>query len=69
MRENGFNHVSFLAGDGALESYPAVRLHFSNNLLRFLCNLNFLSFLYFFVYLVDILMAQFCSSIIVIFRS
>ncbi|EAZ25485.1 hypothetical protein OsJ_09307 [Oryza sativa Japonica Group] len=24
MRENGFNHVSFLAGDGALESYPAM---------------------------------------------
>ncbi|KAL5210335.1 hypothetical protein ABZP36_005958 [Zizania latifolia] len=24
LRENGFNHFSFLAGDGALESYPAM---------------------------------------------
>uniref|UniRef100_A0A0D9VP82 ATP phosphoribosyltransferase n=1 Tax=Leersia perrieri TaxID=77586 RepID=A0A0D9VP82_9ORYZ len=24
LRENGFKHVSFLAGDGALESYPAM---------------------------------------------
>ena len=26
LKEKGFKHVSFLAGDGALESYPAVRL-------------------------------------------
>jgi hypothetical protein len=26
LKEKGFKHVSFLSGDGALESYPAVRL-------------------------------------------